>query len=331
MTTPHPFGLEGLTELSARTGANMRPTLLRVLTDLYVHRLTHTPDEERQYTELALPLLEAVDVSTRVAVAKRFAGYTAPPLRVLQWLTRDLPEVRAPLRSHPLLQPPAQIRQPMTQSANILAAKDTTPNPDAAVEAAPASLDSTIAAELNELFFAASASERRLILLNLDIVAPVSSGSIRVRRDISVSQRLETAALGGDREGFAQYLARTLQIPRGQANRIVLDDLGEPVVVAAKVVGMPREVLYRVLLFVNLTVSHSVERVHSLAALNEEMPQAAAEGMLGIWRALQPEERVLTRPPPLAWEDETRQRPRLGVAAPRVPLTRRTGGRRNAS
>src|ERR1700683_5000677 len=101
------FGLEGLADLGSRNGIDMRPTLLRVLTDLYVHRLSHTADEERHYTELALRMLEHVDVSTRIAVAKRFARYLSPPLRVLQWLARDLPVVAAELRAHPLLQPPA--------------------------------------------------------------------------------------------------------------------------------------------------------------------------------------------------------------------------------
>ena len=103
------FGLEGLTDLSKRSGIDMRPTLLRVLTDLYVHRLSHSADEERHYTELALRMLEAVDVPTRVAVAKRFAHYPWPPLRVLQWLARDLPVVAAELRSHPLLQAPGAV------------------------------------------------------------------------------------------------------------------------------------------------------------------------------------------------------------------------------
>jgi hypothetical protein len=203
-----------------------------------------------------------------------------------------------------------------------------------AVSAAIALLDSTIAAELTELFFAASAIERRLILLNLNVVAPVSPGSMRVMRDISVSQRLEAAALGGNREGFAQDLAEALQIPREQARRIVRDELGEPVVVVAKALSMPREVLYRVLLFVNLTVGHSVERVHALAALNDEMTQAAAEGMVVIWQALRQQDRVVTthahQAP--AWADETRQRARPAIAAaPRLPLTQRTTGRRNAS
>ncbi len=105
------LGLGGLADLGARSGMDMRPTLLRVLTDLYVHRLSHTPDEERHYTELALRMLEVVDVPTRIAAAKRFARYPSPPLRVLQWLARDLPDVAAELRSHPLLQPPAPSRR----------------------------------------------------------------------------------------------------------------------------------------------------------------------------------------------------------------------------
>jgi len=95
---------------------------------------------------------------------------------------------------------------------------------------------------------------------------------------------------------------------------------------------MPREVLYRVLLFVNLTVGHSVERVHALAALNDEMTQAAAEGMVVIWQALRAQDRVVTSHQPLAWDDEARQRARPAIAAaPRIPLTQRTSGRRNAS
>ena len=42
-------GLDNLTHLGLRGGVDMRPTLLCVLTDLYVQKLTHTPDEERHY------------------------------------------------------------------------------------------------------------------------------------------------------------------------------------------------------------------------------------------------------------------------------------------
>src|SRR5271168_3523362 len=96
--------LDNLTGLGMRGGVDMRPTLLRVLTDLYVQKLTHNPDEERHYTELALRLLDAVDVATRAAVAGRLARHLSPPPRVIQRLAADLPDIAAPLRSHPLLQ-----------------------------------------------------------------------------------------------------------------------------------------------------------------------------------------------------------------------------------
>src|SRR5580698_11025238 len=91
-------GLDNLTHLGLRGGVDMRPTLLRVLTDLYVQKLTHTPDEERHYTELALRLLDGVDVPTRAAVAARLAKHLSPPKRVIQYLVNDLPEIATPLR-----------------------------------------------------------------------------------------------------------------------------------------------------------------------------------------------------------------------------------------
>ena len=181
------LGLGGLTDLGARSGMDMRPTLLRVLTDLYVHRLSHTPDEERHYTELALRMLEVVDVPTRIAAAKRFARYPSPPLRVLQWLARDLPDVAAELRSHPLLQPPAPSAAAQQNTRPTPIAEHAAPGDDEQRADRSAAIDSTTAQKLNDLFFAANADERRLILLSLDVVAPVPAarrprGARSVRR-----------------------------------------------------------------------------------------------------------------------------------------------------
>jgi len=325
------FGLEGLADLGARSGIDMRPTLLRVLTDLYVHRLSHTPDEERHYTELALRLLEAVDVSTRVAVAKRFARYLSPPLRVLQWLARDLPDVAAELRAHALLQPAAGAVAAMPIPAAKPSAREPVP---VEAEQRPElfrAIDVATAIELNERFFAANADERRLILLNLHVVAPIPTGRIRVSSDPSIRQQLEAAALTGKREDFAHHLARAFEITREQARRIARDELGEPVVAAGKALGMPRDALYRILMFVNPAVGHSVARVHALAALYDEMPAPAAEGMIAIWQALQRYERVRAKHRPLAWNDDPHWRARLGTAVQRNPAASRTGERRNAS
>lgn len=83
-------GLDRLADLGLRSGADMRPTLLRILTDLYVQKFRHTPEEERHYTELALRLLDAVEVETRAAVAGKLAHHLTPPLPVLQHLSRDV-------------------------------------------------------------------------------------------------------------------------------------------------------------------------------------------------------------------------------------------------
>src|SRR3954454_9992679 len=72
-------GFDGLMTLSRREGVDIRPTLLRVLTDLYVQTSAHSADEERQFVELTSRLIEQVDDATRAAVRARLAIYPALP------------------------------------------------------------------------------------------------------------------------------------------------------------------------------------------------------------------------------------------------------------
>jgi hypothetical protein len=360
------FALDGF-----REGVDMRPTLIRVLTDLYVQKLSHSYEEKRHYAELALRLLDSVDVATRLAVAARLARHLSPPMRVMVKLAADVPDVAALVRSHPVLQPKAisapspapaiaqasaraaapsavPARPPVAASALArgpdpikppqipapvappLPPKRETPSqPDAMT---PALLGADAASELTERFFAATAEERRLILLNLHIVVPMPVGRFGVSRETIVIQRLENAALARSREDFAAYLAQALRVPRAQARRIAADDLGEPIVAAAKALAMPRDVLYRILLFVNPMIGHSVARVHALAALFDEMTLPAAEQMVAIWQALQSNERAVTAQHMLARDDEARIRARNATATVRrAPAPRRLGDRRETS
>jgi hypothetical protein len=87
MTTPPLFpGFDGLMTLSRREGVDIRPTLLRVLTDLYVQANAHSSDEERQFVELTSRLIDQVDDATRAAVRARLAIYPGTPAEVLQKL-----------------------------------------------------------------------------------------------------------------------------------------------------------------------------------------------------------------------------------------------------
>src|ERR1700722_18898022 len=168
-----PSLFDGLAEIGLRGGIDMRPTLIRVLTDLFVQKLKHTPDEERHYTELALRLLDAVDASTRAAIAAKLARHLAPPLRVVQYLVNDLPEIAAPLRGHAVLRQPVRVEPPPSPAvaptviAEALAAPEheeptvaEEPIDDSRAVDTPSrsedtshAVDSMTAGELNEMFF----------------------------------------------------------------------------------------------------------------------------------------------------------------------------------
>jgi hypothetical protein len=294
MEAPSLRSLE-LTDAGLRGGAEMRSALLRVLTDLYVQKLTHTSDEERHYTELALRLIETVDATTRAAVAAQLGKHLSPPRQVIERLAEDLLEVAGANRSS---FPRTETRRTATLSfeaaphqtneARGRVSRGATMAPTAAA-LAPTALATTganIAGELNEIFFAANAYERRLILLNLDVVVDLTAEQSRIERDQSVGQRLEAAALARKRENFVQELAQSLRISREQARRIADDKLGEPIVVAAKALLIRRDRLYRILLFINTSVGHSVERVHALAQLYDEITFAVAQDLVATWQAL---------------------------------------------
>jgi uncharacterized protein (DUF2336 family) len=238
--------LDGLLDLACRDGVDIRPTLLRVLTDLYVQKRAHSEEEEAQYVELAHRLIEAVDAPTRAVVALRLSRYTGAPAAILNRL--------------------AQFSEQPDADAPAAAAAKTPAEPD-----------------LVETFFAANASERRLILTNLDMVAqdaprrPLPASSEVVRR-------LENAALSRNPGEFGRILERALSIRRGLAERVTRDHSGEPIVVAAKALGMKVDVLQRIVLFLNPTVGQSIERVYDLVQLYEDITPAAADRMIAIWR-----------------------------------------------
>jgi hypothetical protein len=273
--------LDGLLDLACRDGVEIRPTLLRVLTDLYVQKQTHSAEEEAQYVELALGLIEVVDAPTRAAVVASLSHYPAAPATILSKLTGAASPSNAEDSPH---------SKPATD-------------------------------DLAEMFFAAEAEERRLILTNLDAAtgtparrpAPASSEVIR---------RLETAALQHNIGEFSRILERALGISRNLAERVARDHSGEPIVIAAKAYGMQSAILQRILLFLNPAIGQSVERVHDLARLFDELTPRAAERMVDIWRKAG----VQTRPThePVHWDAERR-----GARSPSTPSERRVAHQRD--
>jgi hypothetical protein len=276
------LGLHHLARMGMPGDSDMRRALLRVLTELYVQKPAHTADEERHYTELALRLLDTADIGSRIAVAQRLAHYRSPPRRVVERLVGEIST---------------------TRNGEVAS------RPPIAIE---------IASELNELFFTANPEERRLILLNLGVIAPLPVKRTEPTREDSLAARLEAAVLSRNREAFAQDLAQALQISRAQARRIADDDLGEPIVTAAKALNIRRGALYRILLFVN--IGRSVARVQALTVLHHELPVEAAEQMAMIWRALPKVDRATERHQPVLWEGKSTTGAPRGSAIINRPL-----------
>src|ERR1700692_3343504 len=102
MAKPPPTfaSLEGLLDHGQKEGFDFRPTLLRVLTDLYLQKPTHPPDDERHFTELALRLINFTDMPVRAAAAERLAPYPATPRAVILRLARDVIDVAGPILRH---------------------------------------------------------------------------------------------------------------------------------------------------------------------------------------------------------------------------------------
>jgi uncharacterized protein (DUF2336 family) len=84
--------LEGLFALSRAQGLDVRPTLLRVLTDMFVEARHLSEAEVARFGELAIHLIEQVDEETRVVVAGKLGPNANAPRPVLDKLIASEPE-----------------------------------------------------------------------------------------------------------------------------------------------------------------------------------------------------------------------------------------------
>jgi hypothetical protein len=315
--------LEGLLDHGQRDGFDIRPTLLRVLTDLYLQKPTHPLDDERYYTELALRLINSTDVPARAAVAERLASYPAAPRAVVLRLARDVIDVAGPILRHSPCLTPADLEVIMMECGSshtaIIATRMLPPKPPAADPGIQTRTDdrpAAQAAELSELFFSACGAERQHILMNLEYAPPASPRVTPIRSNEIVT-RLETAALAHNVDAFAREVEFAFGISSRLARRIVGDELGEPILVVAKALRAPRAVLERILLFVNPRIGQSVPRVYELATRYDEISTEAALRLVAIWQEADPRQADAPRPQPLMRRPvPDLVRPGLGVRRP---------------
>jgi uncharacterized protein DUF2336 len=266
-------GLDGLMTLSRREGVDIRPTLLRVLTDLYVQTKAHSADEERQFVELASRLIDQVDDATRAAVRARLSVYPATPEELLGKLRlrrtdpdQPLPvaaEIPAPPSAPPSVKPPTEAQLRMASSLAMR------PND---------------AAEITDMFFAATASERVQILQNIVQTPLKASARIPAARAARAIEILEMAAFAEDIENFAREVGEALILPSRIAEQVVNDTGGEPLACAARALNMPSPAFQRVLMFLNPALGSSVQYVFRLSRMYDRLSERTALIMLAAWR-----------------------------------------------
>jgi len=261
MSAPSPK-LETLAGLIERDGVDPKPTMLRVLTDFYVQKTLHTPEEDRHFTELALRLIGDVDEDTRADITRRLAAHGGAPDIVLRRLADT--DVSGTDTLHFALVPPST---PLPTSK---------PNP--AADAA----DRAAACRFSEKFFASDSASRRAMLHELDGGA-VKLAGIGTAAAAATCRELESAALRGRPFEFVREMERALGIPRAVAQKIVNDASGEPMLIVAKALGMPIDAIQRILLLVNPAVGTSVRRVFDLTELYHAMSEQSALRMIALW------------------------------------------------
>jgi Uncharacterised protein conserved in bacteria (DUF2336) len=308
MSTPPLFpGFDGLMTLSRREGVDIRPTLLRVLTDLYVQANAHSSDEERQFVELATRLIDQVDDATRAAVRGRLAIYPGTPMEILKKLG---------LRSGATGRPVPAADEIASAPAPSLPEK---PPMDAPLRMASGlSMQPKDAAEIHELFFRASASERAAILHSLADTPLKASPRIPAARAARAIEILEMAAFATDVESFTIELGESLILPARIAAQVVNDPGGEPLACAARALDMPSPVFQRVLLFLKPEIGTSVHTVFRLSRLYDSLSERSALVMLAAWRgSIMAVIRAKYRP---ALYDDERQRARSAAAQVRPAL-----------
>ena len=174
------------------------------------------------------------------------------------------------------------------------------------------------AAEINDMFFGATASERALILHNLEETPLKAAARIPAFFAARAIETLEMAAFAADIENFTLELGETLILPAKVAAEVVNDPGGEPLGLRGQGAGHAgRGFPARA----DIPARHSdtsVTSVYRLSRLYDRLSERSALVMLAAWRgSTVAATRAKYRP---ALYDDERQRARSAPAQTRTDV-----------
>lgn len=316
-----------------RRSADTRPALLAML----VERLTQAGRlEEADVARLRvlLPrLLEAVDPLEARRIAERLAPRSDLPPQLAELLARGPLAMAEPfLRLSPLLDEAmlealaaeadrerlaaiAARREVSTELAKRLAstvhhARESAPPP----RPTPALPD----------FFAAAPEERAAQLHRLVTLPPLPLAERVAAAPQVLTDALLAASKSGDRVACAGLIERALGVPAEVAGRVVEDESGQSLAVAARALGLSFAVLSRMLFRLAPQVGRSPDDMARLADLFDALPLTSAQHMVALWRGPR-------RPAPARPTHETPSMRDFAVPRPAASRTTEASGKADAS
>lgn len=284
------------------SGTEASARLLLALTALYGQRSNYGAEEQRQFTALALGLIDRAGAAACAKAAARLRDHPDVPAVVIERLGAAL-AVAGPDVVHGIL------------DADDVEADDARERPapgdradaggaaDGAAAGAPQSAERPgppaaggcpggpgaagegtgrrpLTAEFGSAFLAAAPAGRRAMLA---AVAAARGAAVAPPHD-SVQVRIDVSPWRGRTGAFARDFARLIEAPQPLAERILNDPSGEPLVIAARAVGMALAVLQRVLVLAS-PAPHPVARVWDLSELYHAVDVGTARELLAAWRA----------------------------------------------
>jgi uncharacterized protein (DUF2336 family) len=312
--------VETLEMLSRQEGVDVRPILLRVLTDLFIQKAHHAPEEIARYEELTLQLLDVVDIETRELVATKLAGDMRTPPSIIDRLLSDMISVSAPvIARYPGLSRETAMSVALEGSTAAVVALASRPDigPDlsrilarheedivaetlvanAAATLGEATLATLVARALRSPALAVALLDRGDI--DSAALAPLYLHAVRERRaairealgarhragvsrprNSMDASAVETAAATGSGKAVAEALAQALSLRPSDAGWLATEPSGEAFVMLLRAAGLQSEAIARAILVCQPEIARSVPRFFDLVEIAETTPRAVAADLV---------------------------------------------------
>ncbi|HSI42436.1 MAG TPA: DUF2336 domain-containing protein [Xanthobacteraceae bacterium] len=310
-------------------GLDTRPLLLHALVARLGDARELSPAEQARFTTLAIRLFDAVEPSVAAEQAEALAPRPHTPYALAFHLARGPIDLAEPvLRLSPVLDEVtlmalAETTSPAHRTA-IAARRDVPPALAKRLAAAAYQAREARRPAAPARYFEAGPAERAAMLDALDALPPLPLGERVPRAGSAVLERLAQAAERGQTSALAEMLARPLAISDDIAARILADPGGEALLVAGRVLGLPFELVGRLLAALDPAIGESVSRMFALAELYERLPEASAQHLVAAWRAAP--RRPTARPTEDAPSTRSFGLPRRGATATDDAAERRRRG-----